>query len=152
MCLWLCLSPAVMSDTLPTCRYGPVGFSPAMRGPDEQGSPAWGALAHSSPAAWGGAATQLQTPQTIFREAMMADEAQVQQPTPPMILEMCNSPSWGMPALLHVPVQRCSCRYLDIFQYILLADRHSSKSAAPVAGLTCSVAAAFPSALCLCGS
>ena len=53
-----------------------------MRGADEQGTPVWGALAHSTPAAWGGAAAQLQIPQTIFREAMMADEAQVRRWTP----------------------------------------------------------------------
>ena len=88
-------------------------FSPAMRGLDEQDPPAWGALAHSTPAAWGGAATQLQIPQTILREAMMADEAQVQQSLLQCLLSVCHSPSWGVAGLLHVTVQQCSCRHLS---------------------------------------
>ena len=85
----------------------------AMRGPDEQGTPAWGALAHSTPAAWGGAAAQLQIPQTIFREAMMADEAQVQLLNHPVDLELCERPGWGVRGLRHEFVLQCSCRQSD---------------------------------------
>ena len=38
---------------------------------------------------------------TIFREAMMADEAQVQRLTPPIDLEMGKCPGWSVPGLRH---------------------------------------------------
>jgi len=51
-----------------------------MKGQDNPGTPglSWSAFGRQrSPAAWGGAAAQLQTPQSTVREAMVADEAQV---------------------------------------------------------------------------
>ena len=51
-----------------------------MKGQDIPGIPglSWSAFGgQRSPAAWGGAAAQLQTPQSTVREAMVADEAQV---------------------------------------------------------------------------
>ncbi len=121
--------------------------SPAMRGPDEQGHPVWGALAHSTPAAWGGAAAQLQIPQTIFREAMMADEAQVQRLTPSMYLKMCDCPGWGMPGFRHIFVLQCSCRQSDTSARY--AGRQTEQpSAASVADLMYIVAAGSTAALC----
>ena len=51
-----------------------------MSGQDRPGIPglSWSAYGgQRSPAAWGGAGAQLQTPPSTVREAMMADEAQV---------------------------------------------------------------------------